>query len=151
MKAYFSRGHQNSPTKLNQLGVCNTSEAMLDVFKIKKADNPLTRIRNSSSSSSVTNQSLLLQKGPRVYPDPDSVELAHQRISSISASAASMYHQHDRRISRICASVGSAHQQDRRISRIGPSAGSAHQQDWCISRICASAGASSHVLHHHLL
>ena len=41
MKAYFSRGHQNSPSKLNQLGVCNTSEAMLGVLKIKMADNPL--------------------------------------------------------------------------------------------------------------
>ena len=65
-----------------------------------------------------------------------------QRISRISASAATVHQQHQR-ISRISASEASAHQQHQHISTsahqhissISASEASAHQQDRCISKI----------------
>ena len=76
--------------------------------------------------------------------------LAWQRISSNSASAATVHQQHQR-ISGISTSAASAHQRHQRICSISASAASAtpaHQQHQRISNISASA-ASAHQQHQH--
>ena len=63
----------------------------------------------------------------------------HQRISSNSASAASVHQQQQ----CISSTSASAHQQHQRISSISASAASVHQQHQCISSISASEASAA--------